>query len=252
MARALSVLREGVPDDPVLDTAVSRQLLHAVSLGEHPESFRLWQPGDALAFSSIDPTRPGFARAVAAARELGFTPFLRLAGGRPAVYARSILAFAWTRPAPDLRHGVQARFDELSDCVVAALAKLGVDARRGEVPGEFCPGEHSVNARGRVKLMGVGQRVVRGAAHVGGVIVVRDEPRVRRVLERVYAALDLALDPASFGSVEEEGGDASFDDVAEALLDELGRRYALEPGRLAPGVLRAAGRLASEVISLGA
>ena len=36
--------------------------------------------------------------------------------------------------------------------------------------------------RGARKLMGVGQRVIRGAAHVGGVLVVRDSGRVRRAL----------------------------------------------------------------------
>ena len=42
------------------------------------------------------------------------------------------------------------------------LGRLGVDARVGEVPGEYCPGAFSVNARGRIKLAGVGQRLISG------------------------------------------------------------------------------------------
>ena len=40
-----------------------------------------------------------------------------------------------------------------------ALQRLGLDARLGELAGEYCPGEFSVNLAGRSKVMGVGQRV---------------------------------------------------------------------------------------------
>ena len=87
---------------------------------------------------------------------------------------------------------------------MAALARLGVDARVGEVPGEYCPGAFSVNARGRTKLAGVGQRLISGAAHLGGVVVVRDSAGVRDVLIPVYEALGLEWDPETTGSVEDE------------------------------------------------
>ena len=79
----------------------------------------------------------------------------------------------------------------MSGWIAAALCDLGVDARVGEVEGEYCPGEYSVNARGALKLMGVGQRIVRGAAHVGGVLVVGRSDRTRRVLEPVYRLKDV-------------------------------------------------------------
>ena len=53
-----------------------------------------------------------------------------------------------------------------------ALQRLGVDARVGEVPREYCPGDYCVNARGQTKLAGIGQRLIKGAWHIGGVIVV--------------------------------------------------------------------------------
>src|SRR5690606_18601198 len=147
--------------------------------GEQPETLRLYRPDDVVAFSGLDAASAGFAEAVAAARAAGFGAALRLAGGRAAVFHSGTLAFAWAVPVADLRRGIQERFDAVSELIAAALRRLGVDARVGEVPGEYCPGAHSVNARGRVKLMGVGQRVVRGAAHVGGVVGVRDGARVR-------------------------------------------------------------------------
>lgn len=228
--RAIHLLSNPVPGEPALDTAVSRALLEAVAAGEARESLRLYRPDDVLAFSGIDAASPGFARALAAARAAGFAPALRLAGGRAAVFHSETLAFAWAMPVAELRAGIQERFDAIAGIVAAALRRLGVDARVGEVPGEYCPGAHSVNARGRVKLMGVGQRVVRGAAHVGGVIVVGRSERVRRVLEPVYAAMELPFDPATAGAIEDEIGPVTLEQVREALLAELGARdFTVEP-----------------------
>ena len=82
-----------------------------------------------------------------------------------------------------------------------------MDARVGEVPGEYCPGEYSVNAaRPAASSSGIGQRVIKGAAHIGGVIVVAGRERVRDVLVPVYEALGLEWDPATAGSVEDEVG----------------------------------------------
>jgi lipoate-protein ligase A len=231
------VLRDAVPGSAALDTAASREILDEVARGELPETLRLWRPADALAFSVVDRTLPGFADAVVAARRAGFEPFLRLAGGHAAVYAREVLAFAWAIPAPDPRVGIAERFDEVAGLVAAALRALGVEARIGEVPGEYCPGRHSVNARGRVKLMGVGQRVVRGAAYVGGAIVAGGSARLRAVLAPVYSALDLAFTPDTLGSVEDEQPGTGLAQVVEALLAELARRHELVATDLDRGLL---------------
>lgn len=224
----MQLLDFGFAGRAAFDAAYSRALLDLVARGAAPETFRLYQPDDVLAFSSVDAASAGFAEAVAAARAAGFEPALRLAGGRAAVFHRETLAFAWTIPAPESRDGIQARFEQISEIVAAALRRLGVDARIGEVPGEYCPGEYSVNARGARKLMGVGQRVIRGAAHVGGVIVVRDTDRVRKALGPVYDAMQVEWDPATAGSVEDELGVVTRDEVAAALLAELRSRVAIK------------------------
>lgn len=224
--RTIAFSARAVPGRPALDTALSRSFLDLVAEGSAPETFRLYRPDDVLAFSGLDAVRPGFRDAVAAARARGFAPMLRLAGDAPRCSCAS-LAFAWSIPAADPRSGVHERFRMLAEHVAAALCALGVDARIGEVAGEYCPGEWSVNARGAVKLMGVGQRMVRGAAHVGGVIVVGASARARDVLAPVYAALDYPLDLATVGAVEDEVPGATPERVAEALRAELGRHHAL-------------------------
>ena len=139
-----------------------------------------------------------------------------------------------------------ARFDEAADIMMCALRRLGIDARVGEVPGEYCPGQHSVNARGERKLMGVGQRLIRGAAHVGGVVVVEDGERIRDVLLPVYDALKVDWQPETVGSIEDELGVADYDAAVRAILDEFAARYSLYDGTLSAETLRLAEGLASE------
>ncbi|RIL05783.1 MAG: lipoate--protein ligase [Proteobacteria bacterium] len=230
MRRRIHLLDTAFPGRPALDTAFSRALLDLVARGEAPETFRLYRTDDVLAFSGVDAASPGFASAVAAARALGFAPALRLAGGRAAVFTRETLAFAWTIPASESRDGIHPRFEELADLVAAALRRLGVDARVGEVPGEYCPGEYSVSARGAKKLMGVGQRVVRGAAHVGGVVVVERADRVRDALVPVYDAMGFDWAPDTTGAIADEAPGATLTSVAAALEAELRARYDVVAG----------------------
>ncbi len=244
--RKIAVMQRAFVDPPGLDTAVSRAILLQVAAGELGETIRLHVPGRVVAFGRRDVASPGYPAAVAAAAAAGFQPVERLAGGRAAIFHEGTLAFAWSVPDPDPPQRTRARFAELATVVAAALRSIGVDARVGEVPGEYCPGEWSVNARGRVKLMGVGQRLARGAAHVGGVIVVSGAELVRAALRPVYAALDLEWDPAAVGAVEDEAPGVTIESVAAAVIAELDRRHDMAPGRLDEATLALARRLRPE------
>ena len=248
MAR-LRLLAHSIPDDPALDTAVSRALMLRVAAGELPETLRIARPGSIVAFGKRDVVSAGYPAAVRAARERSFEAIERLAGGRAAVFHPDTISFAHAVPDPDPRIRITERFVATAGLVAAALARFGIDARVGEVAGEYCPGEHSVNAGGARKLMGVGQRVVAGGVHIGGVIVVDGADRVRDVLVPVYDALGLDWRPETTGSVAEEAPGASWDDVVDAVLGEYGRRYELEPVALDVETLELARRLAPEHLS---
>ena len=84
--------------------------------------------------------------------------------------------------------------------------------------------------------MGVGQRIVSGAAHVGGVVVVGGSGRIRDVLTPVYDALAHDWSPGTVGSVEDELGEARFDDVRQAIADEFAERYELHEDALPAAV----------------
>jgi octanoyl-[GcvH]:protein N-octanoyltransferase len=227
---ALTLIQRPRSGQPHLDTAISHAVLERVAAGELGATFRLRAAEPVLAFGKQDANSPGFPRAVAAARAAGFAPVLRLAGGRAAVFHEGTLAFAHATPDERPTRGTRERFERTGEWLVAALRRLGVDARVGEVPGEYCPGAFSVNAGGRIKLAGVGQRLIAGAAHLGGVLVVRDTAAVRDVLIPVYDALGLDWDPATTGSVEDEVPGVSVEEVIEAIVAELGERYELHEG----------------------
>ena len=224
--------------------------MHRVAAGELPATLRLHRPARELAFAKQDRAAPGFAAAVEAARRAGFDPVLRLAGGRAAAFTEGTLALAWSRPDPRPTRHTHDRFRGLAEIVVAALERLGVDARVGEVPGEYCPGAWSVNARGAVKLAGIGQRIIRGGAHLGAVLVVRDGALVRSALEPVYAALELDWRPETAGSVSDEVGDVSLDRAEKALLAEFESRFELVEANLDDETLRQAAALEAEHVPL--
>jgi lipoate-protein ligase A len=235
---SLTLIRESRPGP--LDMAISHSILSAVSAGDLGPTLRLHIPAPMVAFGRADRVTPGYPAAVRAARAHGFTPVERLAGGRAAVFHESTIAFSLALPEPEPKTGIQERFELISQLMVDSFVTLGVDARIGEIPSEYCPGRWSVNVAGKVKVMGVGQRLVRRAAHVGGVVVVDDGERIRDVLIPVYRALGLDWDPRTAGSLADRSPGLTTDIVMDSILDQVRLRYPIEEGSLAPDVLRSA------------
>jgi octanoyl-[GcvH]:protein N-octanoyltransferase len=245
----VQLVRAGFPDDPALDVAIGHALLERAARGEIGPTLRLYRPGPTCAFGRLDTLAPGFGAAVAAARAHGFEPVLRQPGGHAAVYDSGALCLDQVRPETEAIPALQARFQEAGALFASALRAVGVDARVGEVPGEYCPGQWTVSARGRVKLVGTAQRLVRGGSLLGAVVLVRGGARVRAVLEDVNAALGLDWDPATAGAAEDEVPGLTVDDVERAVLDAYAAagRGPLEPGELGAGTVARARDLAARV-----
>jgi octanoyl-[GcvH]:protein N-octanoyltransferase len=242
----LRLLQDSFEHDPALDAAVARALMLRVATGELPESLRVARPGATVAFAKRDAVAEGYDDAVRAARARGFEATLRLAGGRAAVFHEGTMEIGHALPEDEPRSGIHERFEHTAGRIARALARLGVDARVGEVPGEYCPGRYSVNARGAAKLAGIGQRIVAGGSHTGVVLVVEGEQRVNDVLAPVYDALRLSWEPAASGSVRTEAPGAGWEAVREALLAEYARDYELVEAELDDETLRLARELAPE------
>lgn len=216
----LTVFRDQLTGDAPLDTAVSRAVLAGVTAGELGEVLEVGTPHRVVAFGKHDTLTEGFADAVAIAKNQGYEPTVRIAGGRAVVFSPTIVRFAWTVPVVEAASTMHARFQRLADAVVGTLSALGVDASIGEIPGEYCAGQYSVHVLGSRKVMGVGQRLTRAAAQVGGMIVVSDRDDINAVLVPVYQALGVPMDPTATGSIADVA-DLSADAVMDAFIDQM-------------------------------
>ncbi len=182
---------------------------------------RVYRPEPTVAFSRRESHLPGFDSAVTAAASLGFVPVVRPTGGRAVSYDQSCLVIDVVDPVVGRHHGNQAAFDQAAQAVSAALRGLGVDAFVGEIPGEYCPGSYSVNARHAVKMAGISQRVVAGARLISVMIPVGLPDLLVEVLSAVNHELGFPWDPGTFGSVDGEIEGVSFGDLSIALRTAL-------------------------------
>ena len=128
--------------------------------------------------------------------------------------------------------------------VTRALERIGLTSAVGEIPGEYCPGEFSINHAGTVKLAGLGQRLARHAAHIGGVLVVGNTEAIRDVLVPTYSELAIEWNPATVGSINDiiPGVDAS--DVINAIVKAIEEDREIVPISIDPVTLARARELA--------
>lgn len=225
-------------DEPALEMSASQALLRRSSRGgpQH-DALRIFRPTPMVAFGRSDANRPGFPAAIAACRDAGFTPVIRAAGGRAVACTAATLVVDHVQHDRVAQTGMTSRFEDVGALLAGVLRDLGIDSRVGEVPGEYCPGAHSVSARGEVKLVGTAQRIVRDAWLFSSVVIVDDAPVLASLLSTVYEALDLRFDPASVGAVASEAPGVSIDLLEAALTAAYDERFDLVEAPWDPAVL---------------
>lgn len=208
------------PVTPEEDVERVRQAL--VDLGNTSQGcLRIYRARPTAAFAPRDLLMKTYPQTAEAMRSLGFMPVERRAGGQLAVYDESALVIDLVAPHPEPRLHVIERFAGFSGAIARALQTFGIDARTGAVPGEYCPGDYSVNAGGKVKIAGVAQRVNRLGYHLGAVISVEPSAPVLEAIMIAYRILGLPFEAPSFGTVTEVGGGIGFKHLREALHAEL-------------------------------
>ena len=208
--------------------------LEAVAHGMRQPGVRIRVPRPTLAFGRLDALRPGFAEAAEAAGRLGFEPVVRAPGGHAAAYHPGCLLVEEFQREPRAIDGLQERFRARGKLFAAALRSLGVDANVGAVPGEYCPGRYTVNARHEVKLVGTAQRIVRDGWLFADVVTVRGTPALRTVLKTVYALLELPMDPHTVAGVADEVPSITVRQVRDTLEAAYAPSARLSPSSRAP------------------
>lgn len=234
------------PEDPALDMALSEVLLRAVAAGTQPACARVFRPGPTLAFGRRDALLDGYPAAREAARARGYVPLVRLGGGHAAAYDGGAVIVERITPETGVGVGLEERFASAAALLQDTLADLGLPAEVGELPGEYCPGRWSLHATGStVKLAGLAQRSIRGAALTTAVLVVEHGARLGAVLVDVYAALGLVWDPATAGAAEDLLPGVRAEEAAAAVAEALARREPLAASTVDGHLLADARRLAT-------
>ena len=199
---------------PIEELAFARVLLDSVKHGTRGATLRMYRPAPTLAFGARDRFLPGFPAAIEAAKDK-----------KP-----GSLVIDHIEPSDAFIKDTTARFSAFGQDYVEVLRGIGVDARLGEIPGEYCPGEHSVNVAGRIKAIGTAQRVVSGAWLFSSSVIVEDPDPIRSVLTDVEAALGIEWDPATGGSIREVHPEVTIDTVAEAFASYYAHADPHTPG----------------------
>jgi octanoyl-[GcvH]:protein N-octanoyltransferase len=227
-ARTVAVVRDPDPQDGESEVAMVRDKLAGLASGG-PAELLVVPARPTAAFSRRDALLPGFGAAQQVVREHGFAPMLRPVGGHLAVYDEGSLVLHLWAPHPEPRRHIHRRFELLSGAMADALRSLGVDARVGAVPGEYCDGEFSVNASGSAKLIGTGQRITRVGYLFSAVVMVEGAGRVRDALTAGYSRLGLDFSPDTVGCVADSVPGVSVDDVRQRLLASIADVLAFDP-----------------------
>jgi lipoate-protein ligase A len=241
----MELLRVSHPRDPVLDAAITHALLKQVGAGEKPPTARVFRPGPTMAFGRLDALDAAkYTAAREAARAHGYEPILRLGGGHAAGYDQGSVLVEVIRPIATIAEGIPERFASMTALLVESLSHLGITARVGELPGEYCAGDWSVNAAG-VKLAGTAQRSIRGASLVTAMLIAENGDSLRSALTDIYEALGIPWRPSTAAAARDIIPSLTTADAERILISTLAAHERLTATTLDPSTLTLAENLRS-------
>jgi octanoyl-[GcvH]:protein N-octanoyltransferase len=182
---------------------------------------RLRRPRPTAAFSPQDTTHPDYQHIKELARTSGFEPIERGTGGRLTMFDENALAITIIAPHAEPHAHTIKRYEIFSSTLAGALTDLGIDARVGELPHEYCPGRFSINAEGKVKLVGIAQRMNRRCIQMGAIIAVDWSGKACAAIADAYRAMDLPFDPSTYGAITELAPHVTYDEVRTVMIAAL-------------------------------
>jgi len=196
----------------------TKELIEQVQLGLIKNAVvRAYQPLPTAAFSRRETFLPGFANAVEVAQQVGYAPAIRLTGGRCVVYDQNSVVLDVVFSETNRKKTSEEHFIAFADWFVNHLQQFGLDARVGQLDGEYCPGPYSVNASGEIKIVGVAQRVLIGARLISSVIQISDAEKPRWAMTEINQAMGFAWRSETFGAVEDKSVMFYNSDFRESL-----------------------------------
>lgn len=182
---------------------------------------RFRRPQPTAAFSSQDTSHPNYQRAKEQALANGFTPIERGTGGRLSIFDEGALALTLIAPHSNPHEHTMRRYELFAGAIVGAISNLGIDARIGELPNEYCPGKFSINAQGRFKLVGVAQRMNRRGYQMGAIIAIERSDRACSAITDAYRTMALSFDPNTYGAISDLRVGLDYHEICQALVQSI-------------------------------
>lgn len=202
---------------PVEYAASIVELLRRLAPGDSG-ILRIRRPRPTAAFSPQDVAHAAYARARDTVSVRGFTPVERGTGGRLTVFDEGALGITLIAPDASPQNHMMARYEDFSAAIAEGLRKIGIDARVGELPNEYCPGKFSINAAGRVKIVGIAQRMTKRAYQMGAVISVQRSDAACEAISEAYGTMALPFDAWTYGGITDLVSGIAYEDVAATML----------------------------------
>ncbi|MFS8096896.1 hypothetical protein LFM09_07105 [Lentzea alba] len=225
---AKNLLVSGSTGDAITELVTAALLLRTPD-AEWSQLVHIYVPhGPTVAFSGRDLRSPGIAEATEVARAAGFETVVRSPGGRMVAYDSGAVVIDHLDRTTDIRHAGSATFAANAESHARVLRGLGdIDARIGEVDGEYCPGEYSINVGGVAKVVGSAQRVTATGSLFSTVVQVAVSDRVRAVMIDVSRALGYDLRESSIAGLADYAPGLTADEVAAAFAVDYRSRLDL-------------------------
>jgi lipoate-protein ligase A len=159
------------PEDALIDDAA------ALPPGE--AAIRLWINPPCLVTTRRLAARDAFAAAARASGRAGWPVLVRSSGGTTVAHGPGVLnvSLAFIAAAPGV--AIELPYRRLAQRLVPALARLGVAAEMGCVPGSYCDGRFNLRAAGQNvggAACRIGQRGGRTAVLVHAALLVEGDP----------------------------------------------------------------------------
>ena len=180
---------------------------------------RIYRPAPTVAFSGLESRLSGFLDAVGEAAAFAFEPVVRPAGGRMVALDQNWIILDIITPEIEKTFSNREIYLDYGAEIVNVLREFGIDANLGPVDGEYCPGDYSINARGKIKLVGTAQRVRRGARLFSACMPISISYSVATLFERVNATLGLEWNPETLGGLNDEAPQITADVLEEKLVE---------------------------------
>ncbi len=194
-----------------------KQQLTGLRLGDQA-ILRFRRPRPTAAFSPQDTTHPDYEQIKQRAQARGFEPIERGTGGRLTIFDENALGITIIAPHAAPHEDMIKRYEILSNAIALGLHNLGIDARVGELPNEYCPGKYSVNAEGRIKLVGVAQRMNQRCLQMGAIVSVHRSEEACAGIAEAYRGMGLNFEPKTYGAIADLQPSLTYAEVRSAML----------------------------------